>query len=258
MRAPGGYRDWIKGAGVTAQNPPGAVLVVHRGVAEPGAIELDGARHTLGKEPNADVSFDNVYVSRRHAEIAFSRDAYTIRDLGSKNGTFVDGHRVGTEPRELGGGEVIELGRGQVVVGFRVGSRTVTLAASSSSRSDASAPADQTDTVSLSDPSRDRSLFVDAAHRRVFVDGELLSPPLSRRQFDVLALLWEQGGEACHQRDLAAMGWPERLSDDVTDREISQCVYRLRKRIEREPEAPPLIISIRGFGYRLSEQVWAT
>ena len=75
-------------------------------------------------------------------------------------------------------------------------------------------------------------------------------------EFDILALLWERGGEACHKDELAAKGWPERSIEDVNDREISQCVYRLRKRIEAGPLSTMLIMSIRGYGYRLSEKVW--
>ena len=235
------------------QDVPGAILVVQSGVPEPGMETLEGARHVLGKAPQADIALDNPYVSRRHAEIAFSGDAYSIRDLGSKNGTFVDGQRVGQSPRQLDGGEIIELGLGQVIATFRLGSSTITLPGPTAkpvpTRSGSGSPAP---TPVAPQRSPVRGVFVDAARRDVLIDGKVISPPLSRKEFDVLALLWERKGEACGKDDLSARGWPEREQGGVTDQEISQCVHRLRRRIEPDPSSPRFVISIRGYGYRLA------
>jgi len=216
---------------------------------------LDGSRHVLGKAPHADIAFDNPYVSRQHAEIAFSNDAYSIRDLDSKNGTFVDGRRIDQNPRQLGGGEVIELGLGQVVATFRLGSSTITLPGPSAkepiptrSGPRASTPVP---TPIAPRPSPARGLVVDVPRREVILHGKPISPALSRKEFDVLALLWERRGEACGKDDLSARGWPEREPGAVTDQEISQCVHRIRRRIEPDPSSQRFVISIRGFGYRL-------
>ena len=235
------------------EEAPGAVLVVQSGVPEPGVEALDGARHVLGKAPHGDVAFDNPFVSRRHAEIAFSDDAYSIRDLGSKNGTFVDGRRLGSEPRQLSGGEVIELGLGQVIATFRLGSSTITLPAPSGESAPAAVPRSATPvpTPIAPRPAPVRGLVVDVPRRDVIIDGKAISPPLSRKEFDVLALLWERMGEACGKDDLSGRGWPEREPGAVTDQEISQCVHRIRRRIEPDPSSPRFVISIRGFGYRL-------
>jgi len=237
------------------EEAPGAILVVQSGVPEPGMETLEGARNVLGKAPQADIAFDNPYVSRQHAEIAFAGDAYSIRDLGSKNGTFVDGQRVGQTPRQLDGGEVIELGLGQVVATFRLGSSTITLPGPSArpvpTASGSAAPA----STPLAPRPPARGLFVDVAGREVVIDGKAVSPALSRKEFDVLALLWERRGEACGKDDLASRGWPEREQGAVTDQEISQCVHRLRRRIEPDPSSPKFVISIRGFGYRLGTSV---
>jgi len=234
---------------------PGAVLIVQSGVPEPTVEALDEARHVLGKDAHADIAFDNPYVSRRHAEIAFSGDAYSIRDLGSKNGTFVNGRPVGKQPVPLAGGEVIELGQGQVVATFRLASSTITLPTPSGKASSASRGARAAAPASTPVPPRrspSRGLTVDTARREVLLDGSLISPPLSRKEFDVLALLWERRGEACGKDLIAARGWPEREEGGVTDQEISQCVHRVRRRIEPEPSKPRFVISIRGFGYRLA------
>ncbi|WP_228562437.1 FhaA domain-containing protein [Catenulispora rubra] len=77
-------------------------------------LEMNGARiplstsqTTLGRGPEADVRMYDPGVSSRHAVIRLG-DSATIQDLGSTNGTFVDGRRVGVA--DLRDGAVIVLG----------------------------------------------------------------------------------------------------------------------------------------------------
>src|SRR5947208_528632 len=55
-------------------------------------------------------------VSRRHARIRVARDEAVLEDLGSKNGSYVDGRRI-TGPTPLGDGDEVRLG--SVLVVFR-------------------------------------------------------------------------------------------------------------------------------------------
>jgi pSer/pThr/pTyr-binding forkhead associated (FHA) protein len=48
----------------------------------------------IGREANCDIPVDSPQISRRHAEISLSGDTATIKDLGSSNGTFVNGNKV--------------------------------------------------------------------------------------------------------------------------------------------------------------------
>jgi pSer/pThr/pTyr-binding forkhead associated (FHA) protein len=50
------------------------------------------------------------YISRRHAELILKGDALFVQDLGSTNGTFVGGERVGAEPTPLSDGDVLGFG----------------------------------------------------------------------------------------------------------------------------------------------------
>ena len=72
-----------------------------------GRIPLSSRLVILGRSPEADVRLHDPGVSSRHAAIRLARTA-TIEDLGSTNGTFVDGRRVRTA--ELRDGAVIVLG----------------------------------------------------------------------------------------------------------------------------------------------------
>jgi DNA-binding winged helix-turn-helix (wHTH) protein len=56
---------------------------------------LEPGENVLGRDPSADIHVDAVGVSRRHAVIVVEPEQVTLADLTSKNGTFVDGRRVG-------------------------------------------------------------------------------------------------------------------------------------------------------------------
>jgi adenylate cyclase len=62
----------------------------------------------IGRMSDNDISFEDKRVSRYHAEIRMRNDAYIIRDLGSHNGTFVNGTRVGSA--NLNSGDRITIG----------------------------------------------------------------------------------------------------------------------------------------------------
>lgn len=68
---------------------------------------------TIGRDPSNDLFLDDVTVSRRHAEIARTGDGFTVRDLGSLNGTYVDGVRE--EQKELRDGAHVRVGRYDIV-----------------------------------------------------------------------------------------------------------------------------------------------
>jgi phosphoserine phosphatase RsbU/P len=61
----------------------------------PGQLfNLSGERSVLGRSPDCEIILEVAAVSRRHAVIMQEEDRYTVQDLGSRNGTFVNGHRV--------------------------------------------------------------------------------------------------------------------------------------------------------------------
>jgi FHA domain-containing protein len=88
----------------------GTALVVRAG----GGIEGEtftpaGPRTLIGRSPECDVFLDDVTVSRRHAELLHEGEQFTIRDLGSLNGTFVNRKRV--ESAELHDGDEVQVGK---------------------------------------------------------------------------------------------------------------------------------------------------
>ncbi|QTV80938.1 FHA domain-containing protein [Microbacterium sp. NIBRBAC000506063] len=75
--------------------PSGSALLLVRSGALAGArYLLDRDVTTVGRHPEADIFFDDVTVSRRHAEITRTGAAFEIVDQRSLNGTYVNGERV--------------------------------------------------------------------------------------------------------------------------------------------------------------------
>jgi hypothetical protein len=52
----------------------------------------------IGRDDGCEIHLDDPMISRRHAEVSFSEGLWWIRDLGSRNGTQLDGHRVTRAP----------------------------------------------------------------------------------------------------------------------------------------------------------------
>jgi pSer/pThr/pTyr-binding forkhead associated (FHA) protein len=77
---------------------------------QPGQVfRLDQELLTLGRDPGNDIVINDPQVSRRHARIRRREDLTVIEDVGSTNGTFVNGLRL-TGPHTLFNADVISLG----------------------------------------------------------------------------------------------------------------------------------------------------
>lgn len=70
-------------------------------------LQLVG-RLVVGRDPSCDVSHDDSLLSRRHAEFMTAGDEVTVRDLGSRNGVFVNGARAAEQ--RLAAGDVVQIG----------------------------------------------------------------------------------------------------------------------------------------------------
>src|SRR5690349_25156020 len=66
-----------------------AVLQVTCGAGR--AIVRPGRPVIIGRDAGCDLQVEGRLVSRRHAEVDVAEDGWVVRDLGSRNGTFVDG-----------------------------------------------------------------------------------------------------------------------------------------------------------------------
>jgi pSer/pThr/pTyr-binding forkhead associated (FHA) protein len=198
-------------------------------------IERSGDRigriRTLGPElVSIGRGEDNVIVvaeehaSRHHAQVAWDRTQYIVRDLGSKNGTFVNGHRIeGVSP--LRHGDVITV-PGLTLV-FDAADDTATLG---------------------TDIRPAGGIRVDTSTAEVWANGRRVQ--LTAKEYQAVALLYRMGGALVTKQDLAVQVWPEH-GGAVGDSNIEQLIYRLRRKLEEDPEHPRFLITMRGLGYRL-------
>lgn len=84
-------------------------LSMRSGPSPGQTYSLSESEYIIGRDPHVDISISIPEVSRRHARLRFEMDGYIIEDLGSTNGTFVNGQRL-SGPHVLRPGEKIQLG----------------------------------------------------------------------------------------------------------------------------------------------------
>ena len=90
-------------------------LVLREGPGAGKVYPLEGPELFIGREQNNDIIINDPEVSRRHAQLFSKGGSYTIEDLGSTNGTCVNGQRI-TGPTVLRGGETINFGEHIILV----------------------------------------------------------------------------------------------------------------------------------------------
>jgi pSer/pThr/pTyr-binding forkhead associated (FHA) protein len=114
-------------------------LRVMEGADEGSEHPVDGDL-TIGRDPaTADLVLDDSGVSRSHARVAVAGDALTVEDLGSSNGTFVNGEPIGA-PVELSDGDAVQVG-GTVMTVAGAQAATAVMGAGAASTSEHPGPA---------------------------------------------------------------------------------------------------------------------
>ncbi len=86
-----------------------AKLVLSMNSAVQGEYELNRERLTIGRKPENDIPIDNLAVSGKHALIITILDDSFLEDLGSTNGTYVNGKLI--KKHALKNGDVITIGK---------------------------------------------------------------------------------------------------------------------------------------------------
>ena len=84
-----------------------AILYAVQGLAPGAQFSIEGSRAVLGRHPDCQVVLDDAAVSRHHAQITSEDDCYFIEDLGSRNGTYVNGRRIDGRAPLLDGDRVL-------------------------------------------------------------------------------------------------------------------------------------------------------
>jgi DNA-binding response OmpR family regulator len=189
-------------------------------------LQDSGEKITIGRAPDCTISLPVRWISRLHAVLQYQGRQFVLEDAGSKNGVFINGQRV-LKPRPLVDGDIIQLAPGLELIYVDSG---------------ATAPL----------PGRQgMGLYVDLEERQVYVHGQLLNPPLSNQQYELLVLLNNQPGKVFSRAEVIEAAWPGESAEGVTDDAIDALVRRLRQRLAEIDPDYNFIVTVRGYGFRL-------
>lgn len=90
-------------------------FIVKKGPAPGASFDVNKTQMVIGRDPSCDIPIADAEVSRRHARLMVDGDRCVIEDLGSTNGTFVNGRRI-SAPYELKQDDVVDMGENVTLV----------------------------------------------------------------------------------------------------------------------------------------------
>ncbi len=92
-----------------------------------------------------------------------------------------------------------------------------------------------------------RDVCIDDEQKSVQVRGE--SMDLSPKEYDLLKLLASRPGKVFSHQEILEAIWPD--SHFASSEDVKKYIYLLRNKIERDVEKPEIVLTVRGFGYKL-------
>ncbi len=188
----------------------------------------------IGRGADCDLVLPERQVSRHHARILRRPGYFELEDLGSKNGTHLNGQRV-TQNVRLQDGDEIQIALAVKIVFIGTGA---------------------TMPLTFEPPKPEQLLEIDEAERSVTINGQRLDPPLSLAQFRLLQLLYDADGAVCSRDEIVDVVWPGTEGLGVSEQAIDALVRRLRDRLA-EIDEHNFVVTVRGHGFRLDNPVSA-
>lgn len=191
-------------------------------------IENDTDHWMIGRGSTCDFVLDLVAISRQHADVDRRDGLCRLIDLDSRNGTFVNGTRVGRTPQLLRDGDVVVLGGAAHLVfrdpmatpiGPRVGRLT--------------------------------GVWINPESHAVWVDAVRVEPPLSSRQLALLQLLVDHEGEVVSRITIVDEVWADVAAEGVSDDAVSALLRRLKSRLRDASATTEWIEIVKSRGVRL-------
>jgi hypothetical protein len=206
------------------------MLLVQEGASPKTQWPLLKTAMIIGREADSNIQIDDRQVSRRHAEIVCTAQGYTLRDLRSKNGTFLNGEAVTNQPRLMRNGDLI---------GVALCAKLLFI--------------EDEGTVPVSPDQQMPSLIkMDLAAKRVWVLDQEVTPPLSLAQYNLLELLYRNAGNVVPREEVVGVVWSVEEAGGVSEQAIDALARRLRERLAEIDPDHKYVETVRGHGFRLN------
>jgi pSer/pThr/pTyr-binding forkhead associated (FHA) protein len=183
----------------------------------------------IGRQEPADLVFGYPQVSRQHLKITKVSKGYLVQDLESRFGTFINGNPLAAEPIRLQDGDELVLA-GVLSLRFF----------------------DPAQTQGGKRVGRLKGLWIDPDSHEVWLDGQLVSPPLSAAQLTLLRLLEKRSRAFVTREEVVEAVWPDASIDGVSEEAVDGLIKRTRARL-REAGSDAIEVR-RGIGLRLKTE----
>jgi hypothetical protein len=203
-------------------------------IAQSGPLQgerwlLQRDRFLIGRGPECDIVVPDRQISRQHARISRTAVGVQVEDLGSKNGTHVNGVRI-EGPTTLQDGDVVQVAFTLELV-FVAHDATLPLEGAGFGRVG--------------------RLRMDARSHQVWLGGTEISPPLSAPQYRLLEILYRQPSRVVPREEVIGHVWPDAAGAGVSEQAVDALVRRLRDRLAELDLKQQYIVTVRGHGFRL-------
>ena len=164
---------------------PTLLLISSNGIkVESDIFELETSIIKIGRDSTADLRIPDLYISRLQAEIYYEHEKWFIRDIQSKNGTFVNDVKIGMDPVQLKDGDKISFS-GKILYLYQ----------------EEEFESIETKTMAVkTDPF---GIIMDKDSEEVYVDGIKITPRFSQLEWNFLSVLMEEPGKIRTYKELA-------------------------------------------------------
>jgi DNA-binding response OmpR family regulator len=198
---------------------------------QPREYVVEGESCALGRGAGCDMVIDGGLISRLHATITRQGPRYLLADAGSRNGTFVNGSRIG-EPHLLDNDDLIGLGSPEAQVRF--------------------VDPDPTDLAVAPEPGAPPAerLRYDPQAMTFALDGKILE--LTLMQTRLLLHLYRNAAAVCSRESCAEAIWGRDYEPGMDAGALDQALNSLRRALARVAPGASLIQTRRGLGYVLN------
>lgn len=200
-----------------------AALVRASGSGGAQRLALDSPEVIIGRAPDSTYVIEDELISRRHARIRSGPAVghrYVVEDLGSRNGTFVNGRRL-TDVWVLEHHDEVRFGNSSFT--FQ----------------------DPSSTLQGDSPAK---LVVDIRAGAVWTNGQRL--PLSAKELQLVELLYRNLGQPVSLDEISRVVWPE-YDGAATSANVESLVRRLREKLNAANASSISVATHRGLGYAM-------